>query len=114
MGAKIVRRERGEVAFPQDLKPLNEADYSIIMTRAGAGGPPPDYVRINGQLDVADENAELHSAHIQKTGAARYTKDYYGIFTAAVLGRLYEKSGMEGLCDNNRRLEGIPIQDSDR
>jgi hypothetical protein len=32
MGAKIVRRERGEVAVPQDLKPLNEADYSIIMT----------------------------------------------------------------------------------
>ena len=84
------------------------------MTRAGAGGPPPDYVRINGQLDVADENAEWHSAHIQKTGAARYTKDYYGIFTAAMLGRLYEKSGMEVLCDNNRRLEGIPIQDSDR
>ena len=114
MGANIVRRERGEVAFPQDLKPLNEVDYSIIMTRAGAGGPPPDYVRINGQLDVVDENAEWHGAHIQKTGAARYIKDYYRNFAAAVLGRVYEKVGMEVLCDNNRCLEGIPIQDSDR
>jgi hypothetical protein len=84
------------------------------MPRAGAGGHPPDYVRINGQLDVVGENAEWHSAHIQKTGAARYTKDYYGIFTAAVLGHVYEKGGMEVLYDNNRRLEGIPIQDSDR
>ena len=48
------------------------------MIRAGAGGPPPDYVRINGQLDVVDENADWHCAHTQKTGAAKYTKDYYG------------------------------------
>jgi hypothetical protein len=91
--AKIVRRERGEVAFPHAIKPLTETEYANILTRAGAGGPPLDYLRINGQPFVIGESAERHGVHILKTGAARYTKDYYGVFAAAVLGWVYEKGG---------------------
>jgi len=91
--AKIVRREHGEVAFSHAIKPLTETEYANILTRAGTGGPPPDYLRIIGQPYVVGESAERHGVHIQKTGAARYTKDYYDIFAAAVLGRVYEKGG---------------------
>ncbi len=53
-----------------------------------------DYVRINGQPYVVGESAERHGGHTQRTGSSRYTRDYYGIFAASVMGRLYEK-GME-------------------
>jgi len=91
--AKIVRRECGEVAFPHAIKPLAETEYTNILTRAGVSGPPLDYVRVNGQPYVIGESAERHGVHIQKTGTARYTKEYYGIFAAAVLGWVYEKGG---------------------
>jgi len=86
--AKIVQREHGEVAFPHAMKLLTETEYANILTRAGASGPPPDYLRINGQPYVVGVSAERHGVHIQKTGAARYTKDYYGVFAAAVFTRV--------------------------
>jgi hypothetical protein len=89
--AKIARREGGEVAFPHALKPLTETEYSNITTRAGTTGPLPDYVRVNGQAYVVGASAERHGVHSQRTGAARYTKDYYGVLAAAALGRLYER-----------------------
>jgi hypothetical protein len=59
---KIVRRENGEVAYPHALKTLTEAEYAAILTRAGRSGPPPDYLRINGQPYVVGESAERHTA----------------------------------------------------
>ena len=47
--AKIARRERSEIAFPHAIKQLTEAEYTNILARAGASGPPQDYLRINGQ-----------------------------------------------------------------
>ena len=32
---KIARRERGEIAFPPAFKPLTEAEYTSIVSRAG-------------------------------------------------------------------------------
>ena len=90
--AKIARRERGEIAFPHAIKPLTEAEYSSIMDRAGTSGPPQDYLRINGQPYVVGASAERHGVQVQRIGAARYTRDYYGIFAAAALARLYERS----------------------
>jgi len=49
-------------------------------------------MRINGQPYVIGESAERHGVHTQRTGSSRYTRDYYGIFTAAALGLLYERS----------------------
>lgn len=92
--AKIARRERGEIAIPHALKPLTEAEYSSVVSRSGKQSSTQDYVRINGQPYVVGESAERHGVHTQRTGSARYTRDYYGIFAAAMLGRFYER-GME-------------------
>jgi hypothetical protein len=91
--AKIARRERGEIAFPHALKQLTEAEYSNVVSRVGVAGPPPGYLRINEVPYVVGENAERHGVHVQRTGAARYTRDYYGIFAVAALSRLYERGG---------------------
>ncbi len=92
--AKIVRRENGEIAFPHAFKPLTEAEYSSILSRAGKQSAQQDYIRINGQPYVIGESAERYGVHTQRTGSSRYTRDYYGVFVAAVMGRFYER-GME-------------------
>jgi hypothetical protein len=38
--AKIARRERGEIAFPQALNPLTEGDHISMLAWAGVSGPP--------------------------------------------------------------------------
>jgi hypothetical protein len=50
-----------------------------------------DYLWINGQPYAIGESAERQGLVTQRSGAARYTKDYYGIQAAAALGRLYER-----------------------
>jgi len=92
--AKIARRERGEIAFPHALKMLSESEYTSILSRTGKHSSLQDYFRINGQPYVVGESAERHGVHTQRTGSSRYTRDYYGIFAASMMGRLYEK-GME-------------------
>lgn len=89
--AKIARREDGEVAFPHAIKPLTEAEYVNILARAGKSGSLQDYLRINGKPYVVGESAERHGIPIQRSGAARYTRDYYGVFAAAALVRLYDR-----------------------
>jgi len=82
-----------EAAFPHAIKTLTETEYENIITRAGRGGPPLDYLRVNGQPYVVGESAERHGTLTRRTGASRYRKDYYGVFVAAMLGRLYERGG---------------------
>lgn len=91
--AKIARREQGEVTFPHALKQLTETEFRGILARAGKTSLSLDYSRINGLPYAVGESAERHGVHIQRTGAARYTRDYYGIFAAAALARLYERGG---------------------
>ena len=82
-----------EVAYPHALKALTEAEYQAILVRAGESRPPPDYLRVNGRPYVVGASAERHGAQTRRTGAARYRADYYGIFVAATLARLYERGG---------------------
>jgi len=89
--AKIARREHSEVSFPHALKQLTESEYNNILSRSKTSGMSTDYMRINRQAYVIGESAERHGVHTQRTGSARYTRDYYGIFAAAVLGRLYDR-----------------------
>lgn len=91
--AKIARREMGELAFPHALQPLTENEYTTILVRAGNATPLLDYVKVNGKPYVIGESAERHGLVTQRNGAARYTRNYYGIFAAAALGRLYERGG---------------------
>ena len=73
---------------------MTEAEYASILSRKGRQGSLQDYVRINGQPYVVGESAERYGVHTQRTGSSRYTRDYYGIFAAAVLGQFYER-GMD-------------------
>jgi len=90
--AKIARRQNGEVDFPHAMKQLTESEFEKITNRAGLQNHSKDYLRINGKPYVVGESAERHGLITQRTGAARYTRDYYGIFAAATLGRLYDRS----------------------
>ncbi len=90
--AKIAQREGGEIAFPHALQPLTESEYSAVLSRAGKKNPPPDYVRVNGQPYVVGESAERHGVITQRNGAARYNQEYYGVFAAVALARLYSHS----------------------
>jgi hypothetical protein len=42
--------------------------------------------------NVVGESAERRGVHIQRAGAPRYTRDYYGVLAAAALARLYERN----------------------
>jgi hypothetical protein len=78
-----------EAAFPHAMKALTETEYEHILLRAGRFGPSQDYLRINGQPFVIGESAERHGTLTRRSGASRYRKDYYGIFVAAALARLF-------------------------
>lgn len=89
--AKIARRQSGEIAFPHAMKQLTESEYEKITNRAGFQNQSADYLRINEKPYVVGESAERHGLITQRTGAARYTRDYYGVLAAAALGRLYDR-----------------------
>lgn len=41
---------------------------------------------------MVGESVERHGLITQRTGTARYTRGYYGVFVAAELGRFYNRS----------------------
>jgi hypothetical protein len=90
--AKIARRENGEIAFPHAMKQLTESEYEKITARVGVQNKSQDFMRINGNPYVIGESAERYGLITQRTETARYTRDYYGVFAAAALGRLYNRS----------------------
>lgn len=80
-----------EESYPHALRTLTETEYKNVLTRAGRQGAPLDYLRVNGTPYVVGTTAERHGVVARRTGAARYTADYYGVFVAATLARLYDK-----------------------
>ncbi|MCJ7530758.1 MAG: ParM/StbA family protein [Anaerolineales bacterium] len=89
--AKITNTENGETVFPHAMQPLTESEYEKIQIRLTSSSISKDYVRINGKPYVVGESAERHGVLVQRSGSARYTRDYYGILAAAALARLYER-----------------------
>jgi len=89
--AKIARRENGENAFPHALRKLTESEYQNIISRASMNGNTKDYLRVNGIPYVVGESAERHGVLTQRSGASRYTRDYYGVLAAISLSRLYSR-----------------------
>lgn len=90
--AKIARRKNGEITFPHAMKQLTGSEYEKITNRTGIQNQSMDYMRINGKPYVIGEGAERHGLVTQRSGTARYTRDYYGVLASAALGRLYERS----------------------
>jgi hypothetical protein len=79
----------GETAFPHAIQSLTEGEYQKIISRASINGNSPDYIRIDGKAYVIGESPERHGVLVQRSGSARYTRDYYGILAVAALARLY-------------------------
>jgi hypothetical protein len=92
-GNSIIKAKiaNGEIAFPHAIQPLTEGEYQKIISRASINGNSADYIRVNGKPYVIGESAERHGVLIQRSGSARYTRDYYGILAVAALARLYER-----------------------
>ena len=90
--AKIARRDRSEVSFPHALQQLTETKYQSILARSNSSRSLADFMRINGQPYVVGERAERYGVLTQRSESALYTRDYYGVLTAEVLGRLYDRS----------------------
>ena len=90
--AKTAGREKSEVAFPHAISQITEAEFGAVISRAKTNGASQDYLRVNGIPYVVGESAERYGVNTQRTGAARYTRDYYGVLAASALVRLYERS----------------------
>jgi len=86
---KIARREHGEIAFPHAIRQLSESEYEKILSRSHTSGNSQDYYRVNGKPYVVGESAERHGVITQRSGTARYTKDYCGVVAAICLSNLY-------------------------
>ena len=87
--AKIARREKGEISFPHALRQLTDSEYQNIFSRASMNGNTKDYLRVNEIPYVVGESAERHGVLTQRSGASRFTRDYYGVLAAISLARLY-------------------------
>lgn len=90
--AKTAGREKNEVVFPHALSQITESEFNNIHSRSKAQRSSQDYLRVNGTPYVIGVSAERYGINAQRSGAARYTWDYYGVLAAAALARLYERS----------------------
>jgi hypothetical protein len=93
-GNSLIKAKRGsdgrEVVFAHALAQLTEADYQHVLKRTN-GKAPEGYVRVNGKPYAYGPTAE-HYTIIRRTRANKYTPDYYGVFVAICLARLFDKS----------------------
>jgi len=85
------KTQNAEVDYPHAIRQLTTIDYEQVLMRSGVSGVPKDYMVINDMPYVFGESAERHGTLTRRTGAARYTPDYYGLFVAATLARLFDQ-----------------------
>jgi hypothetical protein len=94
-GNSLIKFKRGdgkEDEFPHALIQLSETEVQHIATRS-AGRVPEGYAIVNDVPYAYGEQAEHYPKLVQRHGAERYTKDYYGVFIAVAMARLFTKSG---------------------
>lgn len=87
--AKISRRDRSEITFPHAIRQLSECEYEKILSRVHINGNTQDYFHVNWKPYAVGENAERHGIITQRSGTARYTKDYLGVLAAISPAKLY-------------------------
>lgn len=68
---------------------LSEAEW---RRACGNGKPPMGIVRVNGQPVAYGDAARKHTIKERPRGAARYTKEYYGIALACALYETYDRN----------------------
>jgi hypothetical protein len=82
----------GEVQFRHALAELTSAEWKKIAQHA-QGKPPEGYILVNGTPYAYGTMAESRGAVTRRSGAARYTKDYYGVLAAIALSLLHPRRG---------------------
>lgn len=80
-----------EVDYPHAIFRLSENEYEDITAKAG-NNLSDDYLMINGIPYVVGATAEHHGLINRRAGPERYTSDYYGVFVASTLYRVYKAS----------------------
>lgn len=75
--------------FPHALKQLTRAEYNAAIDGYGRDGTP-DYVEVNGNYYVIGASATQYPDLQRVTGHHRYTRDYFGVFLAVMLFRMYK------------------------
>lgn len=83
-----------EIAIRHALLELSETEYSKVM-KDSRGVPPQGYIRVNGTPYAFGEVAEKRGAK-KRSGAARYTKEYYGVSLAVMLSLVYDADNAGG------------------
>ncbi len=78
----------GEIAFAHAIRKLTETQYKEILARS-RGNPPLGFFRLNDTPFVVGDEAERFGEVTRRSGAARYTNDYYSVFLAASLIRTF-------------------------
>ncbi|MBN1310756.1 MAG: ParM/StbA family protein [Anaerolineae bacterium] len=81
-----------EERFPHALFELPEIEYERVMAQS-KGKPPEGYTRVNGRPYAWGNLAERKGTVTRLSGAARYTKEYYGILVGIALSQLYSRGG---------------------
>jgi len=82
----------GEVVFPHALVPISWAQYSAVCESYNNGEIPDDFMRIGEGFYAIGDSAERFGVTQHERGAARYRRDYIGVFAAAAMARSYRAS----------------------
>lgn len=79
-----------EDCFKHIIVQMTEGDWRRIMGRSGVSDE--DYFVINGIPYVIGEKALRYGSFKRENGAARYTQEYYGLFLALAMARVFRRS----------------------
>lgn len=79
-----------EDCFPHIITKMQEGDWRRVMARAGV--PDEDYFRVNGIPYAIGKKAHRHGQFERQFGASRYNQEYYGVFLAVAMARVFRRS----------------------
>lgn len=96
-GAAIIKARAGSkmVAYDHALVQITEARFWDIHEQATQRREvDPNYCMVNGEYYAVAQAAERSTTKLQKiTGAARYRKDYLGVFAAITMAQMDMRGG---------------------
>jgi hypothetical protein len=80
-----------EDQFDHIIKTVSADDYARVTARVSQ--PDPEYFIVNGVPYAIGEKAKRHGGRFERQhGSKRYTKNYYGVFVAISMARIFRRS----------------------
>lgn len=86
------KTDSSEAVFPHALLQITDSEFEKILKHS-RGRVPEGYARINGLAYAYGEMAERKGTVPRREGADRYSKGYYDVLLAILLGMLYKQGG---------------------